>query len=94
LFYNGIILQVAAGEPLPVTQEQLELRGHSLEARIYAEDPEADFLPGAGPLIRLSMPAVRSDVRVETGNWTNNIFFLVVRKRFILMKSKDYSKEN
>lgn len=50
-----------------MNQEQLELRGHSLEARIYAEEPGADFLPGAGPLTRLSTPGLRPDVRVETG---------------------------
>ena len=60
-------LQVAAGERLPVTQEQLELKGHALEARIYAEEPGADFMPGAGPLIRLTTPPSSSDVRVETG---------------------------
>ncbi|CAB3382435.1 Hypothetical predicted protein [Cloeon dipterum] len=60
-------LQVAAGEPLPVTQEQLQVNGHSLEARIYAEEPGADFMPGAGPLIRMTTPPARPDVRVETG---------------------------
>jgi 3-methylcrotonyl-CoA carboxylase alpha subunit len=50
-----------------MTQEQLELKGHALEARIYAEEPGADFMPGAGPLIRLTTPPSSSDVRVETG---------------------------
>src|SRR3546814_21060852 len=38
-------LRVAAGEPLPVTQEDLTITGHSIEARIYAENPEKGFLP-------------------------------------------------
>src|SRR5581483_2897806 len=38
-------LHVAAGEPLPVTQEQLAIHGHAIEARIYAEDPARDFRP-------------------------------------------------
>ncbi|KAL1514419.1 hypothetical protein AB1Y20_003520 [Prymnesium parvum] len=50
-------LRVAAGEPLPLTQDQLTLAGHSFEARIYAEKPEAGFLPGSGPLTYLSTPS-------------------------------------
>ncbi len=42
-------LRVAAGEPLPLTQEQLAIRGHALEARVYAEDPDKGFLPSTGP---------------------------------------------
>ena len=40
--------RVAAGEPLPLTQDELELRGHSIEARIYAEDARSGFLPSSG----------------------------------------------
>ncbi|MFM7704192.1 MAG: biotin/lipoyl-containing protein, partial [Rubrivivax sp.] len=43
-------LRVAAGEPLPATQEQLALRGHAIEARICAENPQANFLPATGTL--------------------------------------------
>lgn len=60
-------LRVAAGEPLPLTQDEIKLSGHSFEARIYAEDPNAGFLPGAGPLTHLSTPAPSQDVRIETG---------------------------
>ena len=41
-------LRAAAGEKLPVTQEDLKLSGWSFEARIYAEDPNNSFMPGAG----------------------------------------------
>ena len=41
-------LRAAAGEKLPVTQEELKLTGWSFEARIYAEDPNNSFMPGAG----------------------------------------------
>jgi len=50
-------LRVAAGEKLPVTQEQLELRGHAIEARIYAENPDKGFLPAIGTVRHLSTPA-------------------------------------
>ena len=49
-------LRVAAGEPLPATQEQLELRGHAIEARVYAENPDKGFLPAIGTLRHMAMP--------------------------------------
>jgi len=60
-------LRVAAGQPLPLAQEQLQIRGHALEARIYAEDANKGFLPSTGNLIRLSPPAETLNVRVDTG---------------------------
>jgi len=60
-------LRVAAGQELPLKQSDLKLNGHSFEARIYAEDPENNFMPGAGPLTRLETPVPSSDVRIETG---------------------------
>ena len=60
-------LRAAAGEHLPVTQDDIVLSGHSFEARIYAEDPSSNFLPGAGPLTRLATPADDEDTRIETG---------------------------
>uniref|UniRef100_A0A8C2GFT9 Methylcrotonoyl-CoA carboxylase subunit alpha, mitochondrial n=1 Tax=Cyprinus carpio TaxID=7962 RepID=A0A8C2GFT9_CYPCA len=60
-------LRVAAGEKLPLSQEQIVLNGHSFEARIYAEDPNNDFLPGAGPLLHLSTPQGDQCTRIETG---------------------------
>jgi len=60
-------LRVVAGEPLPLTQDRIELRGHAIEARIYAEDPDNDFLPSTGRLIHLQAPAASSHVRVDSG---------------------------
>ncbi|KAK7939306.1 hypothetical protein WMY93_002632 [Mugilogobius chulae] len=60
-------LRVAAGERLPLLQDDITLKGHSFEARIYAEDPNNDFLPGAGPLLHLSTPAADECTRIETG---------------------------
>lgn len=60
-------LKIAAGEKLPVQQEDIKKSGHAFEARIYAEDPKNGFLPGAGPLLHLSTPESSDDVRIETG---------------------------
>ena len=60
-------LRVASGEPLPLRQDQLQIRGHALEARIYAENADKDFLPSTGRLIHLAPPAESLNVRVDTG---------------------------
>jgi 3-methylcrotonyl-CoA carboxylase alpha subunit len=63
-------LAVAAGEPLPWTQGSLTSRGHAVECRVYAEDPERDFLPQAGRLLvyrEPRWPGVRIDSGVEEG---------------------------
>ncbi|CAH2899457.1 MAG: Methylcrotonyl-CoA carboxylase biotin-containing subunit (EC [uncultured Paraburkholderia sp.] len=49
-------LRVAAGQPLPLTQDQLKIDGHAIEARIYAEHPARGFLPSTGTLKHLRMP--------------------------------------
>ncbi|XP_068960893.1 methylcrotonoyl-CoA carboxylase subunit alpha, mitochondrial isoform X3 [Petaurus breviceps papuanus] len=60
-------LRIAAGEKLPLSQEEIKLKGHAFEARIYAEDPRNNFMPGAGPLVHLSTPPPEPSVRIETG---------------------------
>ena len=60
-------LRVAAGEPLPLTQGELAINGHAFEARIYAEDPDHDFLPATGVLRYLRAPRESEHVRVDTG---------------------------
>src|SRR5690606_34369575 len=60
-------LRVAAGEPLPLAQEQITQDGHAIEVRLYAEDPEAGFLPGSGRLERLRLPATSDHVRIDSG---------------------------
>jgi acetyl-CoA/propionyl-CoA carboxylase biotin carboxyl carrier protein len=56
-------LRLAAGEPLGLAQAEVRWTGHAIEARLYAEDPDAGFLPATGRLLRLGWP---SGVRVET----------------------------
>ena len=60
-------LRVASGEPLPCSQEDLSIKGHAFEARIYAEDPDRDFLPATGILQHLSTPEEGPHVRIDTG---------------------------
>ena len=59
-------LRVAAGEPLSFTAQTIEHRGHAVEWRINAEDPERGFLPSPGRLTRWSPPEEGPDVRVDT----------------------------
>ncbi|RUR31640.1 acetyl/propionyl/methylcrotonyl-CoA carboxylase subunit alpha [Vreelandella nanhaiensis] len=70
-------LRVAMNEPLPCTQDELTITGHSFEARIYAEDPDQDFLPATGKLTRFTLDLagaglqadqVRLDSGVESGD--------------------------
>jgi 3-methylcrotonyl-CoA carboxylase alpha subunit len=60
-------LRVAAGEALPLRQDQIAARGHAVEARLYAEDATRDFLPAAGTLRLLRAPDAAADLRIETG---------------------------
>ncbi|MCG3168713.1 MAG: Acetyl-/propionyl-coenzyme A carboxylase alpha chain [Pseudomonadales bacterium] len=60
-------LRVAAGEPLPRRQDELAIRGHAVEARVYAEDPHHDFLPVSGTLAFLQAPLEGPQLRIDTG---------------------------
>ena len=60
-------LRVSAGESLPLAQNEIALAGHAIEARIYAEDPDRDFLPSIGRLVHLRTPVPTSEVRIDTG---------------------------
>jgi 3-methylcrotonyl-CoA carboxylase alpha subunit len=58
--------RVAAGEPLPLRQEQVPLKGHALEARVYAEDPAHGFLPSTGKILAFDVPTGEG-IRVDAG---------------------------
>ena len=63
-------LRVASGEALPLQQDKIALHGHSVEARVYAEDPESGFLPSTGHIHALVLPrgeGIRVDAGVAAG---------------------------
>ena len=60
-------LRVANGEPLPSKQNELQINGHAFEARIYAENPDNEFLPDTGTLTHVQLPPTGDHVRIDTG---------------------------
>ncbi|KAJ2855462.1 hypothetical protein J3B02_002158, partial [Coemansia erecta] len=66
-------LEVAAGNRLPMLQDEIKCTGHAFEARIYAENTEAGFLPDTGRLLHVQPPPASSDVRIETGVRTGDM---------------------
>ncbi|KAB2910302.1 MAG: acetyl-CoA carboxylase biotin carboxylase subunit [Hyphomicrobiaceae bacterium] len=65
-------LRVASGEKLPLTQSQIRLSGHAIEARLNAEDPASGFLPATGEIIAFATPDMQG-LRVETGVETGSV---------------------
>jgi pyruvate carboxylase subunit A len=59
-------IRVARGEALPMTQDDLQIKGHAIELRVYAEDPLNDFLPSVGNLEVYKLP-VGKNIRVDNG---------------------------
>jgi len=65
-------IRIAAGEKLPLTQEDVQIRGHAMECRIYAEDPDNNYFPSPGKITLLlepSGPGIREDSGMYEG-WT------------------------
>ena len=60
-------LRVAAGEKLPLSQQDIAFKGHAIEARIYAEDPARDFLPATGRIAHLVFPPENAQTRIDSG---------------------------
>jgi 3-methylcrotonyl-CoA carboxylase alpha subunit len=60
-------LRVAFGEKLPLTQEQIKLNGHAIEARVYAENPTKNFMPSVGRIKTWRMPQATDGVRIDDG---------------------------
>jgi geranyl-CoA carboxylase alpha subunit len=76
-------LKVAAGEPLSISQGEVALRGHAIEVRLYAEDPENDFLPSTGSVALWQEPrgtGIRVDSGIETGGEVSPFYDPMVAK--------------
>lgn len=59
-------IKVAEGQPLPLKQEQIQLTGHAIEVRLYAEDPSHNFIPQTGAVLRWA-PELRDGIRIDHG---------------------------
>ena len=84
--------RIAAGEKLPLTQAQVPLTGHAVEARLYAEDPERGFLPSTGRLIALKFPqgeGLRVDTGVEEGSEVTPFYDPMIAKLIAHGNSRD-----
>ncbi len=79
-------IQIATGEPLTLTQEQVSHRGHAIEVRIYAEDAERDFLPSTGIVQRFIQPegpGIRVDSGVEDGDEITQFYDPLIAKLIV-----------
>jgi acetyl-CoA/propionyl-CoA carboxylase biotin carboxyl carrier protein len=77
-------LRVAAGEPLGLIQDDIVLRGHAIEARITAEDPERGFLPAAGQVLAYDPPpGIRVDAAIETGSVVDTTYDSLLAKLIV-----------
>jgi 3-methylcrotonyl-CoA carboxylase alpha subunit len=83
-------LRVAAGEPLPASQNELSITGHAFEARLYAEDVKAGFLPATGRLAHLAFPvAARVDTGVRSGDVISPHYDPMIAKVIVHGLSRD-----
>ncbi len=76
-------LRIAAGEVLPLKQAEVELSGHSIEVRLYAEDPETDFLPQSGDLLAWVPPdgvGIRTDHALRAGMAVSTFYDPMIAK--------------
>jgi len=84
--------RVAAGEPLPLKQDQVRFSGHAAEARIYAEDPAHGFLPSTGKLVALQFPSgegLRVDAGVDVGSEVTPFYDPMVAKLIAHAATRD-----
>ena len=84
--------RVASGEALPFAQDDLTVHGHAVEARLYAEDPEKEFLPSTGRLWALEFPQgeqIRIDTGVEAGDEVTPFYDPMIAKLIAHGRTRD-----
>jgi len=89
-------LRVAAGEPLPLQQDEITLDGWAMEARLYAEDPAKGFLPSIGPLRHFRLPQadeVRVDAGVEEGGEVSQYYDPMIAKLIVHAETRELAAE-
>jgi 3-methylcrotonyl-CoA carboxylase alpha subunit len=85
-------LWIAAGRPLSVSQDDVEPRGHAIEARIYAEDAATGFLPSTGRITRFVMPegpGIRNDAGVVVGDVVSSDYDPMLAKLIVMDRTRD-----
>jgi acetyl-CoA carboxylase biotin carboxylase subunit len=87
-------IEIAAGARLPWTQDDVlrNLRGHAIEARLYAEDPAKNFLPGPGTILDLRLsagPGVRNDCGVESGSEVPRYYDPMIGKLAVWARTRE-----
>ncbi|WIY68640.1 biotin carboxylase N-terminal domain-containing protein [Aquidulcibacter paucihalophilus] len=87
--------RVAAGEPMPLKQDEIELSGWAMEARLYAEDPANGFLPSIGRLDHFVMPeGVRVDTGVEQGGEVSQFYDPMIAKLIVHAETREEAAED
>jgi 3-methylcrotonyl-CoA carboxylase alpha subunit len=89
--------RIAAGEALPLRQEEVQLGGYAVEARVYAEDPAHGFLPSTGRILALEFPEqndIRIDTGVEAGSEVSPYYDAMIAKVIAHANSRDVAVES
>ena len=83
-------IRVAAGEPLPKNQDEIVINGHSMEARLYAEDPQNNFLPTTGIINHLLFPGdIRVDCGIRPGDQVSPFYDPLIAKIIVKGQSRE-----
>ena len=86
--------RVAAGEPMPLKQDEITLNGWAMEARLYAEDPANGFLPSIGKLEHFVMPGdIRIDTGVEEGGEVSQFYDPMIAKLIVHAETREEAAE-
>ncbi len=89
-------IHVAAGRPLPYSQENIPCRGHAIEARIYAEDPDNEFLPSPGMILLHQAPSdnrLRIDTALDSRGEVSSIFDPMISKVIFHASSRETARK-